>query len=191
MTHEVLIRTLALILAVCGIYLLQAAWHSKRSSLKHWCGGWALLLASTILWALTSGADKGAALGIIAVVLIALGFIGRNALRAGQRPARETSDRETERQKTSVLTVLRRIWIGLLIGPLSGLAALALSTAAFAILKRMTVEHTINLTIVSFGFVLLWSCIAVFAGFEKRPLRAGAGVIGAGIAPLAYLVFLG
>lgn len=187
MTAEVLLRGLALILAACGIYLLQAAWRLRPSHpLRVW-SGWGLVLASITMWGMTSGADKGVALGIIAIVLLVLAELGRKALSSERREAKQGRERVAETKKITGLTLLRRVWVGLLIGPISGLAALAISTGLFALFKDLGLDHSINLTTVSFAFPLLWAGLSVFAGFERRILRKSLGVIAPGVLPLAYL----
>lgn len=188
MTWEALIRGLALLAAACGIYLLQAAWRFRSSHpLRIW-GGWGLVFASITLWGTTSGADKGVALGLIAVVLLVLALLGREALSSERREAKQSRGRVAETEKITGLKLLRKVWVGFLIGPISGLAALAISTAMFAVFKDLGLDHSINLTIVSFAFTLLWSGLSVFAGFEPRLLRKSLGVIGLGVLPLAYLI---
>lgn len=188
MTGELLIRGLAVLTAACGIYLLQAAWRFRSLRPLRIFGGWFLVLVSITLWGMTSGADKGAALGIIAVILLAMAVLGREAFNAKSRDAKPVRARITEAEAFSARGLLRKIWVGLLIGPISGLAALAISTAMFAVLKGQGMEHSINLTIVSFAFTLLWSGLSVFAGLEPRLLRKTFGVIGLGVLPLAYLI---
>lgn len=187
MTAEGLIRLLALLVAAFGICLLQAAWRSRPSHPLRIGGGWAFILASIALWGATSGADKGAALGIIAVVLLVLVALSREALRSERREAKQSRERVAETEKITRLILLRRVWAGLLIGPISGLAALGICTAMFAVFKDLGVDHSINLTIVSFAFPLLWGGLSVFVGFEPRLLRKSLGVIGLGGLPLAYL----
>ncbi|MEM1390653.1 MAG: hypothetical protein AAGG45_06190 [Pseudomonadota bacterium] len=188
MTSEVLIRGLALLIAACGIYLLQAVWRSKHSKPLWLLSGWGLIIASTVMWAATSGADKGAALGIIAIIVLALAALLIQASKSERRVAKIRPQRIVDKEKTHWLKVLRRIWVGFLIGPLAGLAALALCTAMFPLFRGFGMEHTINLTLVSFAFPFLWGGIAVFAGFETRLLRKSLGVIGLGILPLTYLI---
>ncbi len=85
------------------------------------------------------------------------------------------------------LEILRRVAAGLLLGPLAGLAALALSTAGFVALQRSGAEHTANLITAMFALPLLWAAIAVIAGAQSRLWRKSVIVIGAGLAPAAYL----
>jgi len=189
MEGEALLRLAALVSAVCGMGVLQAAWRIKNANGPRLVGGWSLILGSIIAWGITSSADKGAALGIVAVILVALMFLLSNALRSQVRPERETSnERKSAAQPIGWPIVLRRVWAGLLIGPIAGLAALSISTALFVGLEALAVEHTLNMTVVSFGFPLVWAGLAVFAGYETHMLRKTVGVLGGGLLPFAFLL---
>lgn len=154
-------------------------------------GGWGLLCVSTVLWAMTSGADKGTALGITVVIVAVLMVLVRQAFSAGERELRPLNARTAEPETLTSLKMVRRIWVGLLIGPIGGLAALAVCVAGFAIFKHLEVEHTINLTVVSLAFPFVWAGLAVFSGFERRLLRKSVAVIGAGLLPFTYLLSAG
>ena len=187
MEAELLIRGLACLLAVCGLWLLQAAWRLRTANGWRLAGGWSAITLSVICWAVTSHPDKGSALGLVFLMIAALAALSWMYLKADRKPAREPAERVTDPVATNLLEILRRIAAGLLLGPLAGLAALALSTAGFAILQKSGTEHTANLVTAMFAFPLLWSVIAVIAGANSKLWRKSAIVIGAALAPIAYL----
>ncbi|MGB2177777.1 MAG: hypothetical protein ACPH9E_07525 [Hyphomonas sp.] len=182
-----LLRSVACVLAVCGIWLLQAAWRRWAGNGRHLAFGWGALFLSIILWASTSHPDKGSALGIVAIMLAALGTLAWLYMQAERKPARDPAERQAKAERTGLPEILSRVAAGILIGPLAGLASLALATAGFAALQKAGLEHTANLVIAMFAFPLLWSALAVIAGAHSRLWRKSAIVIGAGLAPLAYL----
>ncbi|KCZ82811.1 hypothetical protein [Hyphomonas jannaschiana] len=182
-----LLRSAACVLAVCGIWLLQVAWRRRAGNGRHLAFGWVALFLSVILWAATSHPDKGTALGIVAIMLAALGALAWIYVQAEQKPARDPADRRARVARAGVPEILKRIAAGILLGPLAGLAALAIATAGFVALQKAGLEHTGNLVIAMFAFPLLWSALAVVAGANSRLWRKSAIVIGAGLAPLAYL----
>ena len=186
-----LLRGSALALAVCGIYLLQAAWRLRANNALRLLGGWAAVLASIMVWSFTSAADKGAAFGIVAVVVLVLVYFAWSAFQAERRPFRQSKDREAKQDDIAWQTHLRRVWAGALIGPIAGLSALALSTAVFAMFRMAGMEHTLNLTLVSFGFPIAWAALAVIAGYGASVWKKSTLVLLAGLMPIAYLNFAG
>jgi len=51
----------------------------------------------------------------------------------------------------------------------------------------MGVEHTVNLTIVSFALPILWAGLGVIGGWGQSLLRKTATIVLAGVIPWAYL----
>lgn len=181
------LRILALAGTVCGIGLLQAAWRLKVRSWPHVASGWSLIIGSLVLWSFTSGADKGAALGIVASVIIALLFLLVTAAGSTSRPERPIRERQAMPDKIDVQIFPRRVCTGLLIGPIAGLVALALSTAIFVGLQAVKVEHTMNLTMTSFAFPFIWAGLAVMAGYQTKLWRTTITIVGVGLLSLCYL----
>jgi len=178
-------------LCVFGLFALYRAWQRKTKNTVLVVAGWGLLLGGVIAWGYTSGPDKGPALGIVAAVLIALCFLSVQLFRAERRPMRSKPKRVLEPVKLTTRDYLSRIWTGVLIGPIAGLSALALCTASFSVFKSMNVEHTLNLTLVSFAFPLLWGGLAVFAGYSTKGLAKTATLLASGLVSLAYIVVSG
>ena len=187
METALLIRGLACLMAVCGLWLLQAAWRLRTANGWRLAGGWSAITLSVICWAATSHPDKGSALGIVVIMIAAMAALSWIYVKADRKTAREAAARVTELAPTSPLEILRSVAAGILLGPLAGLAALALSTAGFVMLQKSGVEHTANLVMAMFAFPLFWAVIAVVAGAHSRLWRKGAIVIGSALAPIAYL----
>lgn len=179
---------MASVLAVGGIGLLRAAWHRKADNALRLIAGWGLVFASIMGWGLTSGPDKGPALGILVAVLIVLGFLARAFFVADIRPKKDKADRVLEREPLNAFQIINRVWAGILIGPFAGLAALSFSTACFSLLKKLHVEHTLNLTITSFLFPILWGILAVIAGYSTKQITKTATIFGVALVPLAYIL---
>ncbi len=171
--------------------LLRAAWSQKTRSWPRVLSGWGLVFASLWGWRLTSGADKGVALGVVAGLLIALAFLAAAAINAPKRPGRPTRLRNHKQppqlHPTAARLLPRRLWCALLIGPLAGLAALAISTAAFAALDGAGVQHTANITTVSFGFPMCWAGLAVAVGYQFNLWHKTLTVAAAALVPFGYL----
>lgn len=149
---------------------------------------WGLLLASLVGWSRSSGADKGVALGIVAGMVMVLTLLAVVAVRSEPRPEKPTRERSVEPAAVSRWIIPRRVWIFLLTGPLAGLAALGLSTAAFvAFQKHLALEHTMNLTLVSFAFPTVWSALAVSVGYQVALWRKTVTVLAPGLGSLAFL----
>lgn len=187
METALLIRGFACLMAVCGLWLLQAAWRLRTTNGWRLAGGWFAITLSVICWAVTSHPDKGSALGIVFIMIAAMAALSWIYMKADRKAPREATERVTEPVPAGPLEILRRIAAGVLLGPLAGLAALALSTACFVMLQKSGIEHTANLVTAMIGFPLLWAVIAVVAGAHSRLWRKSAIVIGAALAPIAYL----
>ena len=180
---------IALAAAVCGIYLLQAAWRKRGNNGPRLIGGWGLLLSSILAWSTTSGADKGAAIGITVAILVVLVLLSATLLRAPQRTVRTGTAREYVTKPLGALTISRRVLVGILMGPVGFLSAVALCTASFMALKSLNAEHTANLTIVSFAFPLVWGGLLVTGGADTKLWRKSLIIIGSGAAAFAYILF--
>lgn len=188
MDPALVIRLVATLIAACGIYLLQAAWLVRSGNALRLAAGWGAILVSILAWASTTHPDKGAAYGTVAFMLAAMAFLVRPYLGGKRRPANGKSDRIAEPPSSGWAGTLHHVASGFLIGPVSGLSALALCTAGFAAMKAAGVEHTANMVTAMIAFPLLWACLAVLAGFDPRLWRKGAIILALGLAAAAWLV---
>ncbi|MEM9530419.1 MAG: hypothetical protein AAGA23_05840 [Pseudomonadota bacterium] len=183
-----MIQVLAAAGTAGSFLLLQAAWRRQTRSWPLVAAGWGMLVLSLTGWSFSSGTDKGVALGVVAGIVIVLLFLAAAAARAKPRPAKPARQRRAPPAAASRWQLPRRVWIFLLAGPFAGLAALGLSTAAFVALQtHLNLEHTANLTLVSFGFPLAWAGLAVAVGYQPALWRKTAAVLVPGLVSLAFL----
>lgn len=183
----IIIRLLAVGSGIFGIGLLQIAWRLKG---RHWpyiTGGWGLLISSIVIWSCTSGADKGAALGIVANIMIAIIFLLIATLKSVPRVEKQRRIRSAVSKKMGVKTYSKRVYSGLLIGPLAGLASLSISTAAFIGLQAVNTEYTMTLTIVSLAFPCFWASLSVMAGYQNKLWQQTTIIAGTGLLSLFYI----
>ncbi len=176
--------------AVGGIFLLHKAWKKRFNSGLDVLGGGLLVLLSIVAWSHTSGADKGAALGIIVVVLVGGLAVLMTALqtpkrtRKAKRPVREPA---TEHPQARLSLWLQRVYNGILLFLITGLAAVFLSAASFMLLRWLGMEHSANLTLIAFLFSILWASLAVYLGSQRMMLRKSLIILGLAIGPAAAL----
>lgn len=170
MISNSIVALAAIIGATCGIWLLQKAWHSKQRNWRLVTAGWLLNFLSLVVWSHTTSIEKGIAQGIISLIVIALIFLSISASRSEPRSVRanRASDKKGNPTKDKPKDTAKKAATALLIGPISGLASLAFSTATFALLKAIGLEHSNNLTITYLLFPLLWALLAVTIGFQQN-----------------------
>jgi len=185
-----IIRGLACAVAACGIYLLWAATRQQGGYAVRLIGGWSLIVSAIVGWSMTSSVEKGAAMGIIAVVLAALALLAAIALQGPPRSGRSSTGRAMEVQQVEFVGYGRRVLVGVLIGPIACLSAVAICTAAFLGFQNAGVEHTINLTIVSFALPVIWGLLSIWGGADPKLWRKSLTILGCGLLPLAYIVTL-
>lgn len=163
------------ILALAGIGGLYLSWRRKERSWPLVASGWLLLAASIVSWAQTSGSDKGSALGIVAAVLIALGFVGAAAM------AGPTKLRRTAPVRSLPASVRASVWHeGLRAGfamaamvLVALVVSIATCTALFSAARSAGVEHTANLTVSMFAFPLAVAAFTTFFAYcEDARLKA-------------------
>ena len=103
METALLIRGLACLMAVCGLWLLQAAWRLRTANGWRLAGGWSAITLSVICWAATSHPDKGSALGIVVIMIAAMAALSWIYVKADRKTAREAAARVTEPAPASPL----------------------------------------------------------------------------------------
>lgn len=183
---------LSVALAVCGFLCLQTAWR-LRSQANGWriSLGWLALTGALCLGFASSGTDKGVALSLIAIMLIALIWLGRSYLSSDIRRSKPKNRIMRHRTTASSSNWASRFWVGVLMGPLSGLASLAFNTALYDIFAKADVDPTLNLTVVAFAFPLVWAGLAVVCGYQARFWRRSLPVLLSGGLPLIYILSVG
>lgn len=176
--------------AMGGIFLLRKAWQKRLKAQREALAGSLLVLFSLIAWAQTSGADKGAALGIIVVVIIGGLAVGMSALQAPKRASRKgraVPQRVSDPPQAGRALWLRYIYNGVLLFLITGLSALFLSAGLFLMLRWLGMDHGANLTLIAFLFSILWASLAVYVGSQPTMLRKSLVIWGLAIAPAVGL----
>ncbi|MEO0919459.1 MAG: hypothetical protein AAFX98_02035 [Pseudomonadota bacterium] len=163
-------QLLGLGLATGGVGALYLAWRRKVRSWPLVVIGWVLVLGSIVSWSQTSGVDKGPALGIVAVVLIAMIAVIGSAMNAPVKKRRTVAPRRpSPGGQASVWheglsltgSVLAIVFVGLI-------AAIASCTALFMVGRTAGMEHTANLTLTMFAFPMVWAGLATFIGYSSN-----------------------
>ena len=176
-------------LAVCGLLCLRTAWR-LRAQANGWriSLGWLALLGALCLGYASSGTDKGVALALIAIMLIALLVLGRSYLSSEIRRSKPANRIARHPQTERSSHWLSGLWTGMVMGPLSGLASLAINTALYDILAKAGADPTLNLTLVAFAFPLVWAGLAILSGYQVRLWRRTLPVLLSGGIPLLYIL---
>ena len=182
--------SLALLMAVLGVFMLRTASRSTEHNTANILFGWALLGLCVIVGTTTTSKDKGAAIGVVIIILASLVFIGLQYCKSERRLLKIRERKYVPATNLRPSDYLKRIWTGLLIGPLSGLSALAIAGAAFVALDFTNVEHTLNLLMSCLLFPILWACFAFIAGFKMSPFIKEISVLGSGCASALYLTLV-
>ncbi len=172
----------------CGIYLLQAAWQSRKDHPLHLLSGWAMALIGSAIFTFRNGPEKGIALALVAFSILALIFLTLKYAQSASKNTKLGADRISDSIAVSAPVLVRRVCVFFLIALIAGLAALSLSTGVFALLRSFGMEHTINLVIVMFLFPLGWAGLAVLIGADKLLWRKSLVSFCAGALPLIYIV---
>lgn len=157
-------------LAALGLFVLYLSWQSKARNWPLVGAGWFCLVGSILGWSKTSGVDKGPALGLVVMTLLALGAVAIVALRTPIKQRREVSPRiVASSQEASVwheglsitISVLAIVFVALF-------ASVAVCTALFMASQASGLEHTANLTMTMIAFPLVWAGLAVFTGYSNN-----------------------
>ncbi len=189
------IYLLAILAAVCGTWVLQAAWRFPARQWHLVLLGWILVFTSLYVWTLTTTTDKGIALGIAAWVMIAVLFLLRSAMKSpvrAQRKQRKIKAKSKEGVAISMpksqiavnaLTVLT-------IGPLAGLAAMLMSTLLLCLMQLVQLEYTATIALTMIIFPVFWAGLAVMLGYQQRlsTRLVTVAVIGLGSSLCLWLV---
>lgn len=179
-----------LVLSGAGIFALYLAWKAKQRNWPLIGLGWALLLGSLIAWDRTSGVDKGPALGLISITMMAMLAIFVVAMRTPVKQRREArvrnvmADAQTRVRHSAwanLASVLAIVIFGLV-------ASVAACTALFMGSRSLGMEHTANLSLTMFAFPLSWAGLATYIGYSSN-VRARAGVLVGMLALSGVIIF--
>ncbi|WP_017671919.1 hypothetical protein [Blastomonas sp. AAP53] len=170
-----------LALSGAGIFVLYLAWKARQRNWGLIGLGWTLLLGSLLAWDRTSGVDKGPALGLISITIMAMLAIFVVAMRTPVKQRREARTRNvaTDMQArvrhslaVSTASILAIVIFGLL-------ASVAACTAFFMAARSLGMEHTANLSLTMFAFPLAWAALATYIGYSSCVQTRARVVLGA------------
>lgn len=196
-TGQLFAGLVGVVAAAGGLFALRSAWAraSGRASGRavRVIGGWALLAVSLAMWAKAGGPDRGVALGLIAIVLAALGLVAWSALTGPARSAAPPKDGRAADApaRVSWRRHLRTTGSVLLAGPVAGLSALAVTVSVFTVLNAGGAEVTGNLVAAFFLLPLSWAGLTAVSVIDPRLWRKWLVVAGAGTISGLHLALTG
>lgn len=179
-----------LALSGAGIFALYLAWQRKQRNWGLIGLGWALLLGSLLLWDRTSGVDKGPALGLISITMMAMLAVFGAAMRTPVKQRREARVRNVAADvqarvrhsaAANIASILAIVIVGLV-------ASVAACTALFMGSRSLGMEHTANLSMTMFAFPLAWAGLATYIGYSSN-VRSRAGVLFGALAVSGVIIF--
>lgn len=189
---DVIVRIIGYAGIVGGVWLLRTSWRAHSHNAWRLAIAWALIGSSIVAWSMTSSVEKGAALGVVCITIVVLGYLAVDWIEAPARVRRASAEKlgaAPERRQCAFY--VRKVFAGVLMGPLSGISALLVTTATFAALASIGSEHTANLVLAMFLFPLAWAGLAVLVGADGLLWRKSLVVASLSAAPLLYLVAAG
>ena len=176
----------AVAMTLAGVLVLQYAWRERRAGRRQRrrvvvVVAWLLLALSLAPWALAAGSDKGAAFAVILFMLAGSALVLRiGLLHSANRNGREREPRAngngTGNENGGGSRILRRAWVFLLAGPLSGIVAIAASAGLFAAWNTETGSAANRLACVMLLVPVAWALLATWATYDVS-LRARSSVV--------------
>lgn len=156
-------------LSISGLLALYMSWQRRQRLWPLVLAGWAAILGAILSWAKTSGVDKGAALGIIVVMLTAMIGVLVVAFRTPVKKRRlprvhtrsDLAPASVWHEGLSMTASVIAIAIVCLI------TSLVSCTALFIGNRALGMEHTANLSLTMFAFPMVWAGLATYVGYSS------------------------
>jgi hypothetical protein len=167
-------------IVLLGAVVLFLAWRRPRRNVILLTLAWAVMAASYWFWSDGAGADIGATIGTVLIMLTALVFVLANGdwpTRSSARPTREPSVRSAlEGQAPEPGRTRRTVLRTIAAGPLAFLAGLALSLLVAGLARWPEADRIVIgacVLLVVWPIAMVWSCAT------SRPQRSAVtlGVI--------------
>ncbi|MBW3567601.1 MAG: hypothetical protein KY410_06535 [Proteobacteria bacterium] len=179
----------AVVMMLAGVLLLQYAWRERRAGRRQRrrvvvVVAWLVLALSLAPWTFVAGIDKGAAFAVILFMLAGSALV----LRAGLLHSTNRNGREREPRANrngnggsgngdgARSRMVRRAWVFLLAGPLSGVASIAASAGLFAAWNTETGSAANRLACVMLLVPVAWALLATWATYDVS-LRARSSIV--------------
>lgn len=183
---------LAALMSAAGIALVFQSWRRRRDrhAVSLW-SGWGLLVLSTPIWMLAAGPDRGIAFaGLLPSVFASFVLAVQFARPDNTKPLRELrdSDRQTD-GGVSMSKVLRTLYVVLLAGPVSALAALTATSLMYGGLIESGLPQPDTLLATFLALTFGWACLAIISAASWRLRWRSLVTLGcaAGFGLAAYL----
>ncbi len=172
------IPTLAVLLSGAGAFSLRQSWARRArpaSERRPWLiGGWALLAGAMAACAAAFGAERGVAIVLVILGLLALTIVAASLTRRPDRAQRDGVALAPSQRGA-------RIWRGafrfLLAGPISGVAAIGI---ALAFTLKAPLGEVDKLILGGSLVPILWGAGMAWTLADDRILRAAAALLGVG-----------
>ena len=160
-----------LITATIGLGMLWYSWVNKKKSLPLIILGWSIILLSLVLWAYAGGADRGTAMGLMALGVLALGFVFVPAFKKGEVRRKKISrpvkvDLNEQASKSS--KILKNTGLFFLLFLICGITSLISALGIYEILLFSSVELSTGLVWALFLFPCLWTALAIHMLMSKK-----------------------
>ena len=171
----------ALAFTLSGTALIYRAWRQKQKNRAFLIAlGWALALGGCAVWVIGFGPDQGIAFALLGLPFMAWLCVSLSVERKTTKTADKTRQNPVgpalSHQPLWLIT-LRRIYIVLLAGPLSLLAACGGILGLFALLGTSGVNGADQLATTLFLAPVLWGVFAVISVLDAALWRRTLGVI--------------
>lgn len=162
-----LLLALGVGLCLAGIGLLFSAWRAGRENPWHGhrlAAGWALLVASALVWTEPAGTDRAFTFAILWAGLGALAWIAATTpWKTGRRrPVRDRLSNDIEPSPLSG-NIRHGVAVFFVAGPLSFVAAASVTLAILALLPSTPGATALVISALSLPMIwacaMLWSCI--------------------------------
>lgn len=153
-------------LAILGLMVLFKAWKAKQTKNCLRLLGWAFLILSLTLWSVSSGRDRGIAIGLIVISVLALILIAVQAYR--DKPIKsivklKKSQQNKPASPISRFTLLKRVLIFLWVFLGCAIVAFIIALGVHELLWQSKMHASNSLVIMLFLFPTLWAVLSTFS----------------------------
>ena len=154
---------LGVIASFFGVGMLWYSWVNKKRSVPLIITGWSIILSSIVLWAYAGGGDRGTAMGLLNLGVVALFFVAANAgkITPSRKKKRASGNEFIKSGKLPGKVIFKNIgwWLFLFLG--CGIPAY-IAALGFHEVFIFTGTHLSNaLFWALFLFPIIWGALAI------------------------------